>query len=73
MLDEQGLILVFQPYTVAGGMDGPPIVRISWNDLRGIIEPTHPLGAILSETISSKCFVSSWDKDSFIECKVSDR
>lgn len=76
-LDEQALILVFQPYTVAGGMDGPPIVRIGWNDLREIIEQAHPLRAILSETISSKCFVSSWDRksweNSFIECNVSDR
>jgi hypothetical protein len=66
-LDEQAIILVFQPYTVAGGMDGPPIVRISWNDLLGFIEQTHPLRAILSEILSSKCFVSSWDQKNLSE------
>jgi hypothetical protein len=64
-LDDQGLILVFQPYTVAGGTDSPPIVRIPWHDLWGITTPSHPLRAILSKTVSSKCFISSWDEKSW--------
>ena len=71
-LDDQALIFVFQPYTVAGGMEGPSIVRISWEELRGVISPSHPLCAILNETIHSKCFIASWDEDSlersFKEC-----
>lgn len=64
-LDDQGLILVFQPYTVAGGMDSPPIVRIPWHDLWGITTPSHPLRAILSKAVNSKCFISSWDEKSW--------
>ena len=63
-LDDQALILVFQPYTVAGGTDGPPIVRIPWEELRGVISPSHPLCVILNETIHSKCFIASWDENS---------
>ncbi len=64
-LDDQGLILVFQPYTVAGGTDGPPVVRISWNDIQKVIAPSHPLCAILNEVINSRCFISSWDESSW--------
>ena len=60
-LDDQSLIFVFQPYTVAGGVDGPSIVRIHWEDLRKAMLPSHPLNAILNDTIRSKCFVSSWN------------
>ena len=63
-LDDQSLILVFQPYTVAGGVDGPSIVRIRWEDLQKAIVPSHPLNAILNDVIRSKCFVSSWDESS---------
>ena len=64
-LDDQGLILVFQPYTVAGGMDSPPTVRIPWNDLWRITTPYHPLKDMLSKAVSSKCFISSWDEKSW--------
>lgn len=64
-LDDQALILVFQPYTVAGGTDGPPFVRISWDEFREIITPSHPMHLILNETIRSKEFISSWDENSF--------
>ena len=64
ILDDQALIFVFQPYTVAGGMDGPPIVRISWDELRKFVKPSHPLCLILNETIRSKDFISSWDESS---------
>lgn len=44
--------------------DGPPIVRIPWEELRGVISPSHPLCAILNETIHSQCFIASWDENS---------
>lgn len=49
---------------VAGGVDGPSIVRICWEDLQKAILPSHPLNAILNDVIRSKCFVSSWDESS---------
>ncbi|HEY2810564.1 MAG TPA: RsiV family protein [Rhabdochlamydiaceae bacterium] len=64
ILDDQSLILVFQPYTVAEGVDGPPIVRVRWEDLQKAIVSSHPVNAILNDAISSKCFVSSWDENS---------
>lgn len=65
ILDDQALIFVFQPYTVAGGTDGPPVVKIRWDELLGVIKPSHLLSAVLNEAISSKCFISSWDESSF--------
>ena len=62
VLDNQALIIVFQPYTVAGMTDGPPVVRIPWADLREILESSHPLWSMLNETLSSKHFISSWEK-----------
>lgn len=65
IIDDQALIFVFQPYTVAGGTDAPPIVRIHWNDLWKIITPSNPLRTIVSKVVSSKCFVSSWDEETW--------
>ena len=62
VLDDQALIIVFQPYTIAGLTDGPPIVRIPWADLRDILESSHSLWSVLNETLSSKQFISSWEK-----------
>ena len=62
-LDHQSLILVFQPYTVAGATDGPPIVRILWTELQGIVNSSHPCYAILTEVLDSKSFISSWNRD----------
>jgi len=63
VLDDQELILVFQPYTVAGGTDGPPIVKIPWSDLQGIIDLSNPFFAVLNETLSHNNFVASWDEN----------
>ncbi len=64
ILDDQALIFVFQPYTVAGGTDGPPIVKIRWDELERIIKPSHFLSVVLNKAITSKCFISSWDENS---------
>lgn len=53
-LDDQSLILIFQPYTVAGEIDGPPVVRICWDDLQKFIVPSHPLNAILNRMLEAQ-------------------
>ena len=61
-LDNGALIIVFQPYTVAGCTDGPPIVRIPWSDLKSAIDTAHTFYAILDQTLSSRNFIASWNE-----------
>jgi hypothetical protein len=61
VLDDQHLIIVFQPYAVGGCADGPFTVKIPFADLKGRWEEDHPLHASLQGAISSQDFICWWD------------
>lgn len=61
VVNEQFLIIVFQPYSVGGGSDGPIHVKIPYNELQDNWSSSHPLTSILTKTLSSGEFTSSWD------------
>ena len=61
VVNKQFLIIVFQPYSVGGGSDGPMHVKIPYEELQDNWSSTNPLTPILSKTLSSGEFTSSWD------------
>lgn len=65
VVDDQFLIIIFQPYSVGGGSDGPVHVKIPYMDLQGKWNPKNPLIPILNKVLLSKEFTSSWDKEEF--------
>lgn len=60
VVDDQHLIIVFQPYSVGGSSDGPIKVKIPLADLAN-----HPFSELLRQTIHSGTYLSSWDEDVF--------
>lgn len=63
VIDDKNLIIIFQPYTIGGGADGPFIVKIPFSELIGKWETGNPLEKHLP---INKNFLSSWDKDNWI-------
>lgn len=64
VVDEQNLIVVFQPYSVGGCSDGPIQVKIPLSDLDLNWNAAHPFCVLLSQATSG-IYVSSWDEDAF--------
>lgn len=67
VLDDQHLIIVFQPYSVGGCVDGPFSVKIPINTLANLWEASHPFCLLLNKAIESRSFLSSWDLDDFYD------
>jgi len=65
VFDDQGLIILFQPYSVGEGSDGPITVRIAFNELQGKCETSSPIYSLLDKALESQDFISSWDKERF--------
>jgi hypothetical protein len=63
VVDDSHLIIIFQPYTVGGGADGPFVVRIPFTDLQGHWEASHPLPTLIRKVVGSCEFTSSWDQE----------
>lgn len=63
VIDEKHLIIVFQPYSVAGGSDGPVRVKIPLELLVSEWAISHPLLPALVKVSESQSFLSSWDLD----------
>jgi hypothetical protein len=63
VIDHKNLIIIFQPYIVGGGADGPFIVTIPFSQLLGKWQGGNPLEKQLPIT---KNFLSSWDNDNWI-------
>jgi hypothetical protein len=59
VIDDHFLVLVFQPYVVGGGEDGPFFVKIPFEDLKGHWDSKNVLFPLLSEIIASHDFVLS--------------
>lgn len=61
VLDDKFLIILFQPYTVAGLNDDPCHIKIPYEQLKGHWNSAHPLLKLLDQTRSSKPYTTSWD------------
>lgn len=63
VIDNEHLIVIFQPYIVGSGADGPFIVKIPFNELIG----KWQAGNLLEQQLPiNKNFISSWDKNNWI-------
>jgi len=65
IINDQFLIIIFQPYSVGGCSDGPFHVKIPYQDLKDKWNPTNPLKPLLNKVLLSKEFTSSWDEEGF--------
>ena len=65
VVDARHLIIVFQPYSVGGCIDGPFVVKIPYTSLEGHWNPTNPLRNLIPKVISSRSFTSCWDEEIF--------
>lgn len=67
VIDDQYLIIIFQPYSVGGCSNGPIQVRIPFSDLDANWNTTHPFYNLFNQTIESTTYLSSWDEDEFYD------
>ena len=65
VLDDQFLIIIFQPYSVGGCGDGPFHVKIPYQDLKDKWNSDNFLIPVLNRVLLSKDFTSSWDAENF--------
>jgi hypothetical protein len=63
VIDDNFLIIFFQPYIVGGLEDVPFHVKISYQLLRDHWNTSHPLLLHLRKTLSSKSYTASWDAE----------
>lgn len=70
VIDDKFLFIVFQPYTAGGLEDEPFHVKIPFEYLREHWNTSHPLTQLISRTISSKSYTSSWDQDDFMHVEI---
>jgi len=66
VVDCQFLVLIFQPYCVGGCGDGPFIVKIPYEQLKGHWNSESSLVINLERVISSQSFTSSWEQGEWI-------
>ena len=59
VINDNNLFIVFQPYRVGGGADGPFIVKIPFSRLKGHWHEAHPLHSLMRNAIESHNFNSS--------------
>ena len=62
VIDDQFLILVFQPYAVGSYADGPFFVKIPYEHAKNMWDADNPLALLINEMVSSGQFISSWNE-----------
>ena len=67
VIDDQFLILIFQPYVVGGSKDGPFVIKIPHEHLNGQLNSASPLPSLLQKTIASQSYTSSWNEKEFFQ------
>ncbi len=72
VVDDQHLIIIFQPYSVGGGADGPFLVKIPLDELKDHWETSHPLFSLIDKAINPHKFISSWDLDEYYQKSTSE-
>jgi hypothetical protein len=65
VIDDKFLRIIFEPYAVGGFADGPFVVSIPYDTLKGQWKPSNPLTDLLAEVITSESYTSSWDEKNF--------
>lgn len=65
VIDDRFLIVIFQPYSVGGWADGPFLVKIPYESLKGQWSGGSLLLPALDKVIASRDFIASWDEDEF--------
>lgn len=65
VIDDQFLMIIFQPYIVGGWADSPFLVKIPYEHLKDQWDSINFLSPILNKVIASKSFIASWDQDEF--------
>jgi hypothetical protein len=63
VVDDQFLMIIFQPYVAGGCADAPLVVKISYQCLKNQWNVSHPFSDILTRVITAQTFVASWDED----------
>lgn len=61
VIDDQFLILVFQPYAVGSYADGPFFVKIPYEHAKNMWNTDNPLALLIGDVVSSGQFISSWN------------
>lgn len=62
VVDNDFLIIIFQPYVVGGCIDGPFNVKIPYGELKDKWNPKNPLISILKKVSEVKDYTSAFDK-----------
>jgi hypothetical protein len=62
VIDDQFLILIFQPYTAGSYADGPFFVKIPYEHAKNMWDNDNPLALLIGDVISSGQFISSWNE-----------
>jgi len=62
VIDDQFLILIFQPYVAGSYADGPFFVKIPFEHAKNMWDTNNPLALLIGDAVSSGQFVSSWNE-----------
>lgn len=65
VIDDQFLMVIFQPYVVGGGEDGPFMVKVSFEQLKNHWNPNNLLFPVLQKVIHSTNFITTFDENSY--------
>ena len=61
VIDSHHLIIIFQPYSVAGCTDGPFVVKIPFTTLQNCWKNPPLAYSMLTQAIDSGVYIASWD------------
>jgi hypothetical protein len=61
VIDDHGLIVIFQPYVGGGYADGPFFVKIPYEHCKHRWNTTNRLSSVFDQVIASKSFIATWD------------
>lgn len=62
VIDDQFLILVFQPYVVGNYADGPFFVKIPYEHAKKMWDADNPLALLIGDVVASEQYISSWNE-----------
>jgi hypothetical protein len=65
VIDDQFLIVVFQPYVVGGGEDGPFMVKVPFEQLKNHWNNNNVLFPVLQKVVRSRNFITKLEENSF--------
>lgn len=63
VVDHKDLIIIFDPYSVGGCIDGPHIAKIPLNTLQNKWKINHPIFSLISNANETKAYISCWNPE----------